>query len=814
MLLRTLPWTPESGFAEFQNRFEQLAAVSQSANEADTRLRLLDVLLFDVLDWEKADVDVEQYCRAVGYADYVFAVAKTVGLIIEAKRTGVSFVVPHAMFDPEPVAFALLEQETPAAGTALRQALGYAASLGARYIGISNGHQWIIALTYVQSQSIEERQVIVFDSLDRIRDNFRRYWMCFSKAAVGANEIYPVLMESRKKPAPAKLSLSIPGYPVPSERNRFINELSYILQTVWDVLSRTENTLLFLEKCYVSPQANELLVAFAKDMLTRRSVADQLHVGSVMSADADRLANTIIGYDNERPFILLGDVGHGKTTFLNYLRLVGAKDILSNYIQLEVNFLDRPDAAAEVNDFIYGQLEAQLFDRHKIDVFEDSIVRGALHSQIERFYRSSRYKLHGEDRAAATQEEKVFIQEQLKDRHSYYQAVVRHLKRGRGRSIAVFFDNLDRRDPAIQEAAFLKASAIARDWECVVFICLRPATFYQSFRSGVLDSIAPKTFTIGSPDLPLVLKRRFNFAERLALGEIDTPILEEAKKSRDISFRLPSVATIFACCEFSTRKEASAINMLAAMSNGNIRTLLDLTKRVLTSGYLDTGKILTKIRESGRYFVPSFEAVKTLLYGDYDQYDPRFSIFINLFDIYRADSKEHFIRFLLLEYLSRFQDQHEARNWVGYIAVATYLESFYFDVSTIQRHLTAVIQNGSVESSSAVTKDEIRVSTLRITTRGAYHINNLVTEFQYLDAMCVDTPIIDSSVRPTIVETTTIDGRIARTRAFLNYLRTCVNDLPDADGKEMCGKVVERGLAECDKVEGSAAARLVRSRRS
>jgi hypothetical protein len=101
----------------------------------------------------------------------------------------------------------------------------------------------------VQSQTIDDREVIVFDSLRQIENNFRRFWTCFSKAAVQTNQIYPVLMESRKKPAPPKLSLSIPGYPVLSERNRFINELSYILQKVWDILSRTENTLLFLENC-------------------------------------------------------------------------------------------------------------------------------------------------------------------------------------------------------------------------------------------------------------------------------------------------------------------------------------------------------------------------------------------------------------------------------------------------------------------------------------------------------------------------------------------------------------------------------------
>ena len=42
MLVRTIPWTPEAAFAELENRFDELIAVSNRANEADTRLKLLD----------------------------------------------------------------------------------------------------------------------------------------------------------------------------------------------------------------------------------------------------------------------------------------------------------------------------------------------------------------------------------------------------------------------------------------------------------------------------------------------------------------------------------------------------------------------------------------------------------------------------------------------------------------------------------------------------------------------------------------------------------------------------------------------------
>jgi predicted type IV restriction endonuclease len=225
-------WGPEAGFAEFTARLTRLSELASTSNEAETRLKLIDELLFEVLDWEKDDVEVEKYCRDVGYADYVFCPQIAKALILEAKRVGASFTLPEAQFKTEPVAFGLLESESKNAGEALRQVIGYAASLGSRYIAISNGYQWIFCLTYVQGQALEDRQVIVFDSLSSISDNFRLFWTCFSKASIARNEVYSLLLESRKKPAPPKFSSTVPGYPVPSHRNRFVNELSYILNTV------------------------------------------------------------------------------------------------------------------------------------------------------------------------------------------------------------------------------------------------------------------------------------------------------------------------------------------------------------------------------------------------------------------------------------------------------------------------------------------------------------------------------------------------------------------------------------------------------
>ena len=65
------------------------------------------------------------------------------------------------------------------------------------------------------------------------------------------------LLDTLKQPAPPKLSSRIPGYPLKADRNIYQNEISYILDFVWQTLSQEEGTPVFVENCYVNPHAHE-----------------------------------------------------------------------------------------------------------------------------------------------------------------------------------------------------------------------------------------------------------------------------------------------------------------------------------------------------------------------------------------------------------------------------------------------------------------------------------------------------------------------------------------------------------------------------
>jgi hypothetical protein len=58
----------------------------------------------------------------------------------------------------------------------------------------------------------------------------------------------------------------------------------------------------------------------------------------------------------------------------------------------------------------------------------------------------------------------------------------------------------------------------------------------------------------------------------------------------------------------------------------------------------------------------------------------------------------------------------------------------------------------------------------RITTIGAYYVRRLIARFEYVDAMIIDTPILNAQVRSQIYNDFSIKERLKRASIFTDYL--------------------------------------------
>jgi len=764
-------------YSTFTRILPELDRLSANANEATTRLRVIDTLLFEILDWDREDVDAEHYCRAEGYADYVCAVEGQHLLVIEAKRTETTFVLGADNLESRPYSFGFIASESKDAANALQQAIGYAATLGAHYVAITNGRQWLMTLTYVEGKELSERLVFVFESFEAIKARFRVFCQCFSKYQLSRHEIHGALLDILLKPAPSKVSARIPGYPQPAERNVFQNELSYVLNYVWQVMSQDEGSSDFVTNCYVSPDSHNDTIALVKELIVKRTAEDAILTQHDIKS-IDSLPQQIAHLPSEKPFVILGQIGRGKTSFLKYLRHVAASELLTGFIQLDINFIDRPDDASQIPAYVYDEIERQLLDLYDIDIREDRFVRGVLHFELQRLKNTPRGKAASDDTNRYKEYELDEIDKILQDRHAYLTRVFHHLKKGRNCSVAIFMDNLDRRETEIQEQAFLRASAMARDWASLTFVCLRPDTFHRSREGGVLDAIAPTTFTVAHPDLALLLKRRFAYAKAIANGERLTSATVDGYNPQ-IRVKLPDASLLLGSCEFAARKRHGIIPILEAVSNGNIRRLLDFARSVLCSGHLDTKKILGIIQTDGSYTLPDFEGVKALLYGEYKHYYEIEAPFINLFDISHAQRMEHFLALCVLHFLSRNSENGPSRGFTARRDLTAYLSGVGFSLQASDEVLRRLEAKQLIEAAILPAEDDRDHKRFRLTTLGTFHLHYLCHVFQYIDAMTLDTPIIDQDTRACMVDTMLIRDRVKRTKAFLDYLDDAINDVRD-----------------------------------
>jgi hypothetical protein len=319
---------------------------------------------------------------------------------------------------------------------------------------------------------------------------------------------------------------------------------------------------------------------------------------------------------------------------------------------------------------------------------------------------------------------------------------------------------------------------MARDWAALVFVCLRPGTFYRSSHFGVLDSVAPKVINVTSPPTRQLVPRRLSYATRVAEGFSDS---SRAKKGvpfgREISLSLPRAASFLEVCAGSFDRSRDLCDFFDAVANGNARDMLNSVLQVLTSLHLDTKKILEKGPD---YVMPVHEALRAMLYGDFLHYDPERSAFINLFDITRADPMEHFTRLLLLSQLCRVQGSHPT---YGYLPVNE-LQRFMVQLGYAEDHVTEtttfLFEKGYIESKVPTDKWRGDSSALRVTSRGKYTARKLVREFTYIDAVVIDTPIIEDPFRRKIFDELGIAARLERAEVFLDYLDSCNHAIQDS----------------------------------
>lgn len=324
----------------------------------------------------------------------------------------------------------------------------------------------------------------------------------------------------------------------------------------------------------------------------------------------------------------------------------------------------------------------------------------------------------------------------------------------------MFLDNVDQRPLAFQEEVFLIAQSMAEHWPVTVFVSLRPETFAKSRVSGALSAYQPRVFTIDPPRVDRVLSKRVAFAVQTLEN---TGALSSLPAN--VSFQSDSLLDYLRVIQRALDAGGDIVEFLDNMSAGNIRKALDFVQTFIGSGHVDSRKILDVEQRGQSYTLPLHEFLRAVMFGDKAYYDPTTSPIPNALEISESDGREHFLTALMLRYAESLAATGGKDGYVERASLFEQLQQIGFSHQQLDRAIERSLHAALLATPSGGDCDRVR-----ITTRGAYVAKRLLLSFTYLDAMLVDTPIVDPATRTSIHDVSHIDDRLARCETFLEYL--------------------------------------------
>jgi hypothetical protein len=313
-------------FEEAESHMQTLVAwaelnnAEQKRNEADTRLHLIDRLIFDCLNWRREDVHSEESFEGT-YTDYSFLSPRR--LVIEAKREGIYFDLPAGFTKPV-CKLSTLTEPHKAIDSAIRQAMHYCQDRSIPLGAVCNGHQ-LIAFLGSRADGIPpiEGNCLVFYSLSDMLSQFRMVWDNLSRPGVEAYSLHTTLKSASAQPPPEKLSSRIAGYPGFKNRNPFQTDLKILGELfIEDVVRAPQLRKEFLESCYAQSGAlsqyatisKQILQARYSTLFARELAGPSLEAVTNKDGLSESFVDDVLAASlKRRAIVLLGDVGVGKS---------------------------------------------------------------------------------------------------------------------------------------------------------------------------------------------------------------------------------------------------------------------------------------------------------------------------------------------------------------------------------------------------------------------------------------------------------------------------------------------------------------------
>lgn len=747
-------------------------------NEAETRLKVIDTVLFNVLGWLKEDVAVEERVSEDGttkFADYIIRTAST-AILIEAKRAGAAFTLPHRRTRLK-LGGALSGGEV---GEAIRQARDYCRAKSIPFAAVTNGSAWIVfPAVRVDQVSFEESEAYIFRDLDDIQDRIVEFWELLSRERTLEGNLGNELLGRAARTTTGsnlRQALSDAGYRL--GRNAMYQHIEPAVAAALSDEALLEDPDA-LAACYVKTSErvkyDSRLQVHVRDPLPPLGhrtvrVRTRKNAGKIDEQIASTTAKSPLRF-----VVVMGSVGAGKSTFLHYTRKVSAAEAIDGKVVWLLVDFKQATTFDNPRSFISKQLLRLIEEDNEFQLGDwvKSVSR-AYGPTIEALKRGALYLLAQSDTKAFDRK----VAEQIgKDREQVEPYVETILKHAATRwPLFLVIDNVDQlEDLGLQERIFVEAQALARRIGGNVIMSMRESTYLQHRDRPAFDAFQFESFYIDPPSVIPVLSHRFGYARRVLAGHSARLTTE-----RGMNIQVPDLSKFFELTAHSLLDGDTGL-MLECLAGGDTRRGLALVREFLASGHTNADRAIGAYLTDGRYRFPRHEVFRGCILGSFKYFDDSVSLVPNLFDSKLGAPGLQLLRLEVVGTLVR-----RASEGITEGVPVTEMAGALGRVGITERDLLGTVadlhRRRILETADGL--PPLAQSAIAPTRLAAYLIRELCREFAYVELCSLDAAVHEqdtlAGMRELTVEIESTRGaverlelRIQRLELFLDYLKRC-----------------------------------------
>lgn len=742
-----------------------------SPTESDTRSKVIDFILKNVLGWPENAISREGHVHH-GYYDYKLT-SIHMKIVIEAKKMGEYFSIPIGKKD-RIYKLKNLMKTSGKIKSAIEQVRGYCDDLGTEFAGITNGSEWIFFRAVTPRQGWRDGDALCFKSLDDILLNFNLFYSILSFNNIDEYGLRDQLSHSSISSINYQRALDeIPYSNNSLERNPLAIRLNTFIDAMFRDLTNDEQ-IEILRQCYIDDRSvdsiemgieyeiNGTLPGFAK----RSGFSPIAETDNESGRVQTDLYDALKGNPVSSTILLLGKIGCGKTTFLHKLFKINMPSTAENKILwFYVPFTDAPGLESQLESYLYSTIWDQ-FQKNNIDPTNYALIEACYKDEIKSL-ENGLWTLLSEERR--NDEKYNYIKEKI-GKPEFIQKILKHYALDGFRPIIVI-DNVDQREPEEQNIIFFSARNLAAKSLIMVIVALREESFFNAQQIGTFNAYHNERYHLSSPRVGTLLHKRV----ALALNAFTAPAINYkkheinriVKDGQDIKEFLSIVS------ENVLTKNILVPKCIEAISQGNMRDALDMFNTFITSGATNT----YKLKELRDYKFAEHEFIKSVMLGDRQFYKDSKSVISNLFEVSNHIKSSNLTALYILNYLKTKYGAHHPEG-PGFLDIDSCIASIddIFNIrDDINFQMTRLLEKKLIELDNRQTEKIDKARFVRISTRGNYYIKILSGRFQYLDIISLDTPINNPRVvseLKSLHNYIDIFQRIRRVELLIAYLIT------------------------------------------